>query len=234
MEKPSKTISELNEDCEILIQKDIDKRLINYIPQRTDFSAHIPQRTDFSAQLKLNPPETHELYFCPKNRCRTPRMLAAPPSTTDKMAQKRSFDPNRRLIDATIQATEERASAIPRSTMLSRVRQHLSKRNSGAQSEGIKYKTIKTQTESCARHSKGVSVEPLEFIGACEKATNVPIVGKPGMVRNQATQMYEHITQSELYCIEWIHKNLFEVKLNPNTLVVGDRIKDVSESPCFT
>ncbi|EFA04480.1 hypothetical protein TcasGA2_TC014784 [Tribolium castaneum] len=232
----TKRLSELNEDCEILINKAIDKALVSYVNPATGTRKMALELNDVSRQLQLNPKDTRELYFCDKSRPRSPKMLPSPStnlSTSSKLSAKAS-PKLKRYVDEPIQATEEKLSSIPRSTVLSRVRQSLCKRNTGSQSENIKYRNAKTQTESCARHHVSVSVEPLEFIGAFEKATNVPISGKPGTTRDQATQMYEHITQSELFCIEWIHKNLFEVKLNPNTLVVDDKLKDISESACVT
>jgi hypothetical protein len=246
----NRTIAELNEDCEILIKKEIEKCLINYVNNKPNQQIRkgALNINDISSELKMDSQEMRQLYFSPFNHTvkdRRPKMLpstsatlnlACPPTQQPRISPKRSFVGSRvkRYIDTPIQATDETYTTVPRSTVLSRVRQHLSKRNSAAQSSEIKYRSIKTQTENCAKHNVAVTVEPLDFIGVYEKGTNVPLNNNPGITKEQATQMYEHITQSELFCIEWIHKNLFEVKLNPNTLVVDDKLRDLSESACVT
>ncbi|KAJ3653224.1 hypothetical protein Zmor_012487 [Zophobas morio] len=238
MQKTKKTISELNEDCEIVIHKEIEQRFVNY----TDMSALEKRKGSFEIDdiRRGQPQEMQQLYFSParaiemKDRC--PKMLPSTSTNINMPALKNFMTEQRqkRYVDAPTQATDERYTCVPRSTLLSRTRQHLCKRNSGAQSTEIKYRTIKTQTENCAKHDVSVVAEPLDFIGMFEKATSLPVQGTPGVTKEKYTQMYDHITQSELFCIEWIHKNLFEVKLNPNTLVVDDRLRDHSESACVT
>lgn len=245
MELQSNALEELNRDCEILIKKQIEKYLVDYAKGE----GKPGQNKEESKDQKITAMEKQALSPYPKAielKERSPKMLpspsvthySAPTKQVSRLSQRRSFVVDeikmKRLIDTPIQTAEEKYSSIPRSTVLSRTRQHLSKRNSGAQSSEIKLKTMKTQTESCDRNTVGLTVEPMDFIGMYEKSTNVPIVSKPGATKEQATQMYEHITQSELWCIEWIHKNLFEVKLNPNTLVVDDKIRDASENACLT
>lgn len=51
--------------------------------------------------------------------------------------------------------------------------------------------------------------------------------------RNQATQMYEHITENDLLCMEWINKNLFRVPVNPNVVIVDEKVRDLSEITCW-
>ncbi|XP_030745061.1 uncharacterized protein LOC115874110 [Sitophilus oryzae] len=50
--------------------------------------------------------------------------------------------------------------------------------------------------------------------------------------RERHTQMYEHITQNDLVCLEWIDKNLFRISMDPNTMIVDERLKDNSEVAC--
>ncbi|RZB66660.1 hypothetical protein BDFB_009032 [Asbolus verrucosus] len=252
--RQNKTIAELNEDCEILIKREIEKCLVNYVNCKNNNSENrrgMLEISEICSELKVNSQETRQLYFSPFNRPppphtmaikeRCPKMLSSASATLNSQKQfgraierKHFMEGPKRCIDEPIQATVENYSSVPRSTVLSRTRQHLSKRNSGAQSLQIKYRTTKTQTENCAKHTVAIAVEPFDFIGLYEKATNFPTGTLAGMSRDQATQMCDHVTQSELFCIEWIHKNLFEVKLNPNTLVVDDKIRDISESPCVT
>ncbi|KAF7278107.1 hypothetical protein GWI33_008870 [Rhynchophorus ferrugineus] len=51
-------------------------------------------------------------------------------------------------------------------------------------------------------------------------------------LKEKKTQMYEHITENDLVCLEWIDKNLFRVSMNPNTLIVDKKLKDSSEATC--
>ena len=44
--------------------------------------------------------------------------------------------------------------------------------------------------------------------------------------------MFEHITENDLFCMEWIDRNLFRVPVNPNTVIVDERIRDPSEDTC--
>lgn len=53
-------------------------------------------------------------------------------------------------------------------------------------------------------------------------------------MEDKATDMVEYLTQSDLYCIEWIHKNLLEIDLNPFQMVQDERIKELSEITCCT
>lgn len=46
---------------------------------------------------------------------------------------------------------------------------------------------------------------------------------------NKSTQMFEHVTRNDLYTLQWIHDNLFEINLNPHTLIIDEKIKEVSE-----
>lgn len=50
---------------------------------------------------------------------------------------------------------------------------------------------------------------------------------------NRATQMYEHITENDLLCMEWINKNLFRVPVNPNVIIVDEKVRDLSEMTCL-
>lgn len=46
---------------------------------------------------------------------------------------------------------------------------------------------------------------------------------------NKSTQMFEHVTRNDLYTLQWIHDNLFEININPHTLIIDEKIKEVSE-----
>ncbi|GJQ69962.1 hypothetical protein Trydic_g22482 [Trypoxylus dichotomus] len=46
---------------------------------------------------------------------------------------------------------------------------------------------------------------------------------------NKSTQMFEHVTKNDLYTLQWIHDNLFEININPHTLIIDEKIKEVSE-----
>lgn len=50
---------------------------------------------------------------------------------------------------------------------------------------------------------------------------------------NRATQMYEHITENDLLCMEWINKNFFRVPVNPNVVIVDEKVRDLSEMTCL-
>lgn len=45
----------------------------------------------------------------------------------------------------------------------------------------------------------------------------------------QPTQMYEHLTTSDLVCLDWVNRHLFGVNVNPYSIIVDDKIKEVSE-----
>lgn len=53
-------------------------------------------------------------------------------------------------------------------------------------------------------------------------------------MRDEGTEMVEHFTLSDLYCIEWMHRNLLEVNLNPYVVVADEKIKTASEMTCYT
>lgn len=46
---------------------------------------------------------------------------------------------------------------------------------------------------------------------------------------NKSTQMFEHVTRNDLYTLQWIHDNLFQINLNPHTLIIDEKIKELSE-----
>lgn len=248
----SKTIKQLNEDCDLLIKNDVNKNLVHYISSIADntksktnnVSDNFSEVLDLSKMDLGNPNER----FIFRSRIRAPKMFNSVSETTNLRANalisrlrppmRKSYLDNsgkRILIDEPVQATDEKTvSVVPRSTLLSKTRQKLCKRNSAAQSHEVALKGAKVQTETCAKINVSVNAEPMDFLGLYEKATNFPMCLETGYTKEQGTQMCEHITPSELFCIEWIHKNLFEVKMNPNTLVVDDKISNLSDRVCLT
>lgn len=48
--------------------------------------------------------------------------------------------------------------------------------------------------------------------------------------KEDSTQMYEHVTFSDLLCVEWINKSLFNVAMNPANLIVDDKLRNASET----
>lgn len=53
-------------------------------------------------------------------------------------------------------------------------------------------------------------------------------------MEDKATQMFDYFTLSDLHCVEWMHKNLMEIHLNPFHVVQDEKIRDVSELTCYT
>ncbi|KAG5860858.1 hypothetical protein JTB14_032521 [Gonioctena quinquepunctata] len=46
---------------------------------------------------------------------------------------------------------------------------------------------------------------------------------------DQPCQMFEYLSRSDMLCLDWINKNLFEVKMNLNNIVIDERIRELSE-----
>lgn len=67
----------------------------------------------------------------------------------------------------------------------------------------------------------------------CVQKREVLLVRSTDM-KDKGTQMYEYLTESEFYCIEWIHNNLFEVFLNPYHLIPDERSRTASEITNYT
>lgn len=53
-------------------------------------------------------------------------------------------------------------------------------------------------------------------------------------VKDAGTQMMDYFTPSDLYCIEWMHRNLIEIKLNPFKVLEDETIKEASVITCCT
>lgn len=47
--------------------------------------------------------------------------------------------------------------------------------------------------------------------------------------QDRATQFYEYLTCSDLFCLEWVNKHLFEIHLNPHGIIIDEKIRAVSE-----
>lgn len=94
-------------------------------------------------------------------------------------------------------------------------------------------KTTTVQTECMLRNVR-VSAKPA--VATVDKAVQKSeyYTIKAICRQDKSTQMYEYVTESELYCIEWIHNNLFDVVLNPFHLVADEKIKDASEITCYS
>ncbi|CAH1960580.1 unnamed protein product [Acanthoscelides obtectus] len=45
----------------------------------------------------------------------------------------------------------------------------------------------------------------------------------------QHTQMMEYMTGNDLYCLEWVRDYLFDIKFDHRQIIVGDKLKEVSE-----
>ncbi|XP_071052502.1 uncharacterized protein DDB_G0283697-like [Onthophagus taurus] len=75
--------------------------------------------------------------------------------------------------------------------------------------DGYEIARITNQTSSCFSTFK-------RYARANNKAT-------------KATQMFEHVTPNDLYTLKWVHDNLFEVDINPHTLILDEKIKELSE-----
>lgn len=88
------------------------------------------------------------------------------------------------------------------------------------------------QTDSL-RNAGLVEKPSLDTAEKCIQKKDILLVRRTNR-QDKATQMYEYLTESELYCIEWIHRNLFDVMLNPYHLVPDERIKTASEMTCYT
>lgn len=51
---------------------------------------------------------------------------------------------------------------------------------------------------------------------------------------DKATQMLDYFTLSDLYCVEWMHRNLVEIKLNPFHIVMDENVQESSVLTCYT
>lgn len=116
-----------------------------------------------------------------------------------------------------------------------------------------------TSTESPSNCSIDLCVKPVqthlsltsERIQATESQRNVSVMAVAGRnavekqtqkseqmvvktIEEKGTDMMEYYTLSDLYCIEWIHRNLLEINLNPYHIVEDERIKEASEITCYS
>lgn len=66
------------------------------------------------------------------------------------------------------------------------------------------------------------------FMRSPEKSTNTQIQFYTPYVDRQ-TQFFEYISDSDLFCLDWINKHLFPIDLNQGALIVDKKLRDVSE-----
>lgn len=95
----------------------------------------------------------------------------------------------------------------------------------------VRPQTAMVQTETLWRNMK-VTAKPATSEKCIQKQE--VILMPPSDMKDKSTQMYEYLTESELYCVEWINRNLFEVFLNPYHLIPDERIKTASEMTNYT
>lgn len=81
----------------------------------------------------------------------------------------------------------------------------------------------KMQTRLCKTHTAETSPAFMENPSKC---TGTPC---DYYCTEHQTQMYEHLTTSDLVCLDWVNKHLFGVTVNPHKIIVGDKIREVSE-----
>nr|CAH7745915.1 unnamed protein product [Callosobruchus chinensis] len=85
--------------------------------------------------------------------------------------------------------------------------------------------------------TKNVSMQAEQQIGLSTEGTNTlpkkncskyaSTVNQPDV--NQQTQMMEYMTGNDLYCLEWVRDNLFDINFDHRQIIVGDKLKEVSE-----
>lgn len=88
---------------------------------------------------------------------------------------------------------------------------------------------VEAPKRSCSSQTSAASKDQQIQVLQEDKSTTTP----SGAHQEQFTQMYEHITENDLLCMEWINKNLFKVPVNPHHLIVDEKLKDSSEFTCF-
>lgn len=90
----------------------------------------------------------------------------------------------------------------------------------------------KSQTEKRSRNVR-VMVAPRKNTLEKETQKDEKILTRSSPKLDKSTQMVEYVTEREAYCIEWIHKNLFEVIMNPFHLIADEKIMEPSEITCW-
>lgn len=53
-------------------------------------------------------------------------------------------------------------------------------------------------------------------------------------MEDKTTQMLDYFTVSDLHCIDWMHRNLVDIKLNPFHVLKDERIREPSEITSYT
>ncbi|ERL92783.1 hypothetical protein D910_10091 [Dendroctonus ponderosae] len=88
---------------------------------------------------------------------------------------------------------------------------------------------VEAPQRSCSCQTSAAARSQQMQVQQADKSTATPSGGQ----QEQSTQMYEHITENDLLCLEWINKNLFKVPINPHHLIVDEKLKESSEFTCF-
>lgn len=81
---------------------------------------------------------------------------------------------------------------------------------------------------------RNISVMVVPPRNAVEKETQKSEKMIVRTMEERGTDMVEYYTPADLYCIEWMHRNLLEINLNPYRIVEDERIKEASEITCYT
>lgn len=110
--------------------------------------------------------------------------------------------------------------------------------SAGCLSRSLQRKHIRTklsQNIQAAQSHRNVSIMALvNKSEVVEKQTQKSEKVIITSVQEKGTDMIEYFTVSDLYCVEWIHKNLLEINLNPYSIVKDERIREASEITCYT
>ncbi|XP_057670311.1 uncharacterized protein LOC130902302 [Diorhabda carinulata] len=80
------------------------------------------------------------------------------------------------------------------------------------------YKNIQTSAET-----KNMETSPVIRKTSC-KFTNTDFY-YPAV--SESTQIFEYMSNSDLFCLEWVDKYLFNINLNIQTVVVDEKIRDI-------
>lgn len=72
-----------------------------------------------------------------------------------------------------------------------------------------------------------VETDPIAFRNP-SKATNTNIYYN-GSRMDHHTQLFEFMSDGDMFCLEWINKHLFPVNLNPFSVIVDQKLRDASE-----
>lgn len=219
-------------------KKENPLRLLHHKSQSSQTDSSTPTKTGSFSSASSKYSEIPELNDLLMKQCSTPTSKISVASNVSskriKSQKKKTFERPRFSL-----STKDGARRLVENKRVQAVLQPAYLSNFGVQTDFSEFLTISTvqveyqpsiatkKLQTRLYKKSDNETDPIHFC-APSKSTNTHTYRyKPHVDRY--TQFFEYMTESDVFCLDWINKYVFPVNVNPFSVIVDRKLRDVSE-----